>query len=77
MMVYSQSLTRCSSSVPLELVDVSEESEPEPAKKKIGSRSNRGVVIQDPPSAPKPKPAASKLKLKGVQYLTLEEQEAA
>ncbi|GJW90364.1 hypothetical protein Tco_0167917, partial [Tanacetum coccineum] len=50
--------------------------EPEPAKKKTGSRSTRGVVIQDTPSAPKPKPAASKLKLKGVQSLTPEEQEA-
>ncbi|GKD69447.1 hypothetical protein Tco_1323537, partial [Tanacetum coccineum] len=36
-----------------------------------------GVVIQDTPSAPKTKPVASKLKLKGVQYLTPEEQEAA
>ncbi|GJT41343.1 hypothetical protein Tco_0941208 [Tanacetum coccineum] len=60
-----------------ELVDVSDEFEPEPAKKKTGSRSTRGVVIQDPPSAPKPKPAISKLKLKGVQSLTPEEQEAA
>nr|GEX86963.1 ribosomal protein L7Ae/L30e/S12e/Gadd45 [Tanacetum cinerariifolium] len=41
------------------------ESEPEPAKKKIGSRSTRGVVIQDPPSSLKPKPFASKLKLRG------------
>ncbi|GJS11510.1 hypothetical protein Tco_0368306 [Tanacetum coccineum] len=32
-----------------ESVDISEESEPEPAKKKTGSRSTRGVVIQDPP----------------------------
>ncbi|GJR98026.1 hypothetical protein Tco_0270200 [Tanacetum coccineum] len=48
-----------------ESVDVFEESKPEPAKKKTGSRSTRGVVIQDPPSAPKPKPAASKLKIKG------------
>nr|GEU84223.1 hypothetical protein [Tanacetum cinerariifolium] len=48
-----------------ELVDVYEESEPEPAKEKTGSRSSRGVVIQDPPSAPKSKPAVSKLKLKG------------
>ncbi|GJY07067.1 hypothetical protein Tco_0374121 [Tanacetum coccineum] len=49
-----------------ESVDVSDESEPEPAKKKTGSRSTRGVVIQDTPSTPKPKPAALKLKLKGV-----------
>ncbi|GJZ16665.1 hypothetical protein Tco_0552788 [Tanacetum coccineum] len=60
-----------------ESVDVSEESEPEPAKKKTSSRSTRGIVIQDPPSAPKPKPTALKLKLKGVQSLTPEEQEAA
>ncbi|GKE52013.1 hypothetical protein Tco_1487169, partial [Tanacetum coccineum] len=60
-----------------ESVDVSDESEPEPAKKKTGSRSTRGVVIQDIPSALKPKPATSKLKLKGVQSLTHEEQEAA
>nr|GEV09644.1 uncharacterized mitochondrial protein AtMg00810-like [Tanacetum cinerariifolium] len=32
------------------------ESEPEHAKEKIGSRSTRGVVIQDLPSASKPKP---------------------
>ncbi|GKC28309.1 hypothetical protein Tco_1035603 [Tanacetum coccineum] len=50
---------------------------PEPAKKKTGSRSTRSVVIQDTPSAPKPKPDASKPKLKGVQSLTPEEQEAA
>ncbi|GJV18679.1 hypothetical protein Tco_1367699 [Tanacetum coccineum] len=42
------------------------ESEAEPAKKKTGSRSTRGVVIEDTPNAPKPKPATSKLKLKGV-----------
>ncbi|GJU54938.1 hypothetical protein Tco_1228652 [Tanacetum coccineum] len=48
-----------------EIVDVCEEFEPEPAKKKICSRSTRGVVIQDPPSAPKLEPAALKLKLKG------------
>ncbi|GKA91995.1 hypothetical protein Tco_0813920 [Tanacetum coccineum] len=60
-----------------ESVDVSDESEPKPAKKKTGSRSTRGIVIQDTPSAPKPKPVASKLKLKGVQSLTPEEQEAA
>ncbi|GJW89432.1 hypothetical protein Tco_0164772 [Tanacetum coccineum] len=48
-----------------ESIDVSDESEPEPAKKKTGSRSIRGVVIQDTPSAPNPKPATSKLKLKG------------
>ncbi|GJY08080.1 hypothetical protein Tco_0375134 [Tanacetum coccineum] len=60
-----------------ELVDVFDESKPEPTKKKTGSRSTRGVVIQDTPSAPKPKTAALKLKLKGVQSLTLEEQEAA
>ncbi|GKA77015.1 retrovirus-related pol polyprotein from transposon TNT 1-94 [Tanacetum coccineum] len=53
------------------------ESKPEPAKKKTGSRSTRGVVIQDTPSAPKTKPATSKPKLKSVQRLTPEEQEAA
>ncbi|GJZ04127.1 hypothetical protein Tco_0537402 [Tanacetum coccineum] len=42
-----------------------------------GSRSTRGVFIQDTPSDPNLKPAASKLKLKGVQSLTPEEQEAA
>ncbi|GJS03379.1 hypothetical protein Tco_0319887 [Tanacetum coccineum] len=34
-----------------EIVDVFEESEPKPAKKKTGSRSTRGVVIQDPLNA--------------------------
>ncbi|GJQ89296.1 retrovirus-related pol polyprotein from transposon TNT 1-94 [Tanacetum coccineum] len=58
-------------------VDVSEESELEPAKKNTSSRSTRGVVIQDPLSAPNPKPAALKLKLHGVQSLTPKEQEAA
>nr|GFC25607.1 hypothetical protein [Tanacetum cinerariifolium] len=43
------------------------ESEPEPTKKKTGSGSTRGVVIQDPPSTPNPKQATSKLKIKGVQ----------
>ncbi|GJX02289.1 hypothetical protein Tco_0186202 [Tanacetum coccineum] len=52
------------------------ESVPEPTKKQSGSRSTRGVVFQDIPSAPKLKHAASKLKLKGVQSLTPEEQEA-
>ncbi|GKB30426.1 hypothetical protein Tco_0869827 [Tanacetum coccineum] len=60
-----------------ELIDVSEESEPKPAKKKTDSRSTGGVFIKDPPSAPKPKPTALKLKLKGVQSLTPKEQEAA
>ncbi|GJS76576.1 retrovirus-related pol polyprotein from transposon TNT 1-94 [Tanacetum coccineum] len=53
------------------------ESEPEPAKKKTSSRSTRGVVIQDTPSAPKTKLATLKPKLKSVQPLTPEEQEAA
>ncbi|GKG28025.1 hypothetical protein Tco_0406352, partial [Tanacetum coccineum] len=35
----------------------------------------RGVVIQDTLSAPKPKSAALKLKLKGVQSLTPKEQD--
>ncbi|GJT61501.1 hypothetical protein Tco_1005034 [Tanacetum coccineum] len=47
------------------------------AKKKSGGRSSKSVVIQDTPSAPKSKPAASKTKLKGASYLTLEEQEDA
>ncbi|GKA88654.1 hypothetical protein Tco_0810418 [Tanacetum coccineum] len=62
--------------IPPKKIDVSDESEPEPTKKKTGSRSTRGVVIQDTPSAQKPKPTASKLKLMGVQSLTPEEQEA-
>ncbi|GJT72411.1 hypothetical protein Tco_1031697 [Tanacetum coccineum] len=53
------------------------ESVPEPAKKKTGSRSTRSVVIQDTPSAPKSKPAVSKLKLKSVQSLTPKEQKVA
>ncbi|GKB78890.1 hypothetical protein Tco_0945785 [Tanacetum coccineum] len=53
------------------------ESEPKPAKKKTSSRSTRGVVIEDTPNALKPKPITSKLKLKGVQSLTPEEQEVA
>nr|GFB20179.1 hypothetical protein [Tanacetum cinerariifolium] len=58
-----------------ESINVSDESEPEPAKKKTSSISTRGVVIQNAPSAPKSKPATSKLKHKGVQSLTPEEQE--
>ncbi|GKC30583.1 hypothetical protein Tco_1037877 [Tanacetum coccineum] len=58
-------------------VRIMTESEPEPAKKKTSSRSTRGVVIQDPPSVPKPKLAILKLKIKGVQPITPEEQEAA
>ncbi|GJT78085.1 retrovirus-related pol polyprotein from transposon TNT 1-94 [Tanacetum coccineum] len=53
------------------------ESVPESSKKKTSSKSSRSVVIQDTLSAPKPKPATSKPKLKGVQSLTPEEQEAA
>ncbi|GKA52373.1 hypothetical protein Tco_0745688 [Tanacetum coccineum] len=60
-----------------ESVDVSDESEPEPAKKKTGSRSTRGVFIQDTLSAPNPKPVASKLKLKGIRTLTLAKQKVA
>ncbi|GKC45108.1 hypothetical protein Tco_1062830 [Tanacetum coccineum] len=59
-----------------ESVDVSDKSKLEPAKKKTGSRSTRGVVIQDTPSAPKPKAATLNLKLKVVQSLTPKEQEA-
>nr|GEW62157.1 hypothetical protein [Tanacetum cinerariifolium] len=39
------------------------------------SKRTKSVVIYDTPSVPKPKPAASKLKLKGVQSLTPKEQE--
>ncbi|GJQ99356.1 hypothetical protein Tco_0522341 [Tanacetum coccineum] len=53
------------------------ESVPEPAKKKTGSRSTISIVIQDTPSAPKLKPDASKIKLKGIPSLTPEEQLAA
>ncbi|GJV72265.1 hypothetical protein Tco_1492260 [Tanacetum coccineum] len=53
------------------------ESIPEPAKKKTGSRSTKSVVIQNTPSAPQSKPSDLKPKLKGVQSLTSEEQEAA
>ncbi|GJV49418.1 hypothetical protein Tco_1439630 [Tanacetum coccineum] len=53
------------------------ESVPESAKKKYGGRSSRGVTIQDTPSAPNPKPATSKPKLKGAQSLTPAEKEAA
>nr|GEZ83959.1 hypothetical protein [Tanacetum cinerariifolium] len=49
---------------------------PESAKKKTGSRSSRSVVIQDTPSAPKPKPITSNPKLKDVQSLTPAEKEA-
>ncbi|GJX00509.1 hypothetical protein Tco_0184422 [Tanacetum coccineum] len=53
------------------------ESEPKPAKKRTGSRTTSDVVIQDTPSALKPKPTTSKLKLKSAQSLTPEEHEAA
>nr|GEU75395.1 hypothetical protein [Tanacetum cinerariifolium] len=58
-------------------IKYSTESKPKPAKKKTGSRSTRDVVIHDTPSAPKSKPAASKLKLKGILSLNPKEQEAA
>ncbi|GJV07923.1 hypothetical protein Tco_1345579 [Tanacetum coccineum] len=58
-------------------IKYSTESEPEPAKKKTGSRSSRGVVTQDTQSAPNPKPTVLKIKLKGVPSLTPEEQEVA
>nr|GEV00733.1 hypothetical protein [Tanacetum cinerariifolium] len=45
----------------------------ESARKKSSGRSSRGVTIQDTPSAPKPKPAMLKPKLKGAQSLTLAE----
>ncbi|GKC40272.1 hypothetical protein Tco_1052656 [Tanacetum coccineum] len=50
---------------------------PKSSKKNTSSRSSRSVVIQDTPSAPKPKPATSKPKLKGVQSLTPAKKEAA
>nr|GEV52080.1 hypothetical protein [Tanacetum cinerariifolium] len=46
---------------------------PEPAKKKTNSRSTRSVVIQDTQSAPKSKPASSKLKLKEEELSEKEE----
>ncbi|GJV41842.1 hypothetical protein Tco_1420282, partial [Tanacetum coccineum] len=48
-------------------VRIKTKSEPEPTKKKTSSRSTRGVVIQDPPSVLKPKPAILKLKIKGTK----------
>nr|GEX95772.1 copia protein [Tanacetum cinerariifolium] len=45
-------------------------------KEQVENEVQRGVVIQDTPSAPKPKLATSELKLKGVQSLTLKEQNA-
>ncbi|GKA60921.1 hypothetical protein Tco_0760328, partial [Tanacetum coccineum] len=54
---------------PYVALEIVTESVPEPAKKKTRSRGTR--------STPKSKPAASKPKLKGVQSLTPEEQEAA
>ncbi|GKB54910.1 reverse transcriptase domain-containing protein [Tanacetum coccineum] len=57
-----------------ETVDISKESEPKPAKKKVGSRRTKSVVIQDTPSVPKPKLADLKLKLKGIQTSTLDKQ---
>ncbi|GJZ58196.1 hypothetical protein Tco_0613690 [Tanacetum coccineum] len=49
----------------------------ESAKKKYGGRSSKSVVIQDTQSAPKSKPATSKIKLNGAPSLTPAEQEAA
>ncbi|GJX21888.1 hypothetical protein Tco_0226333 [Tanacetum coccineum] len=49
---------------------------PESTKKKSGSKSSRGVAIQDTPSVLKPKPATLKSKIKSVQSLTPAEQEA-
>ncbi|GJZ91533.1 hypothetical protein Tco_0663460, partial [Tanacetum coccineum] len=50
---------------------------PESAKKKVGSRSFKSVVIHETLNAPKSKPAASKPKLKGIQSLTPAKKEAA
>ncbi|GJT55768.1 hypothetical protein Tco_0990822 [Tanacetum coccineum] len=58
-------------------LEILTESVPKPAKKKTGSRSTISIVIQDTPSPPKLKPDTSKLKLKGIPSLTLEEQLAA
>ncbi|GJW56351.1 hypothetical protein Tco_0103082 [Tanacetum coccineum] len=55
-------------------VKVSDEFDPEPAKRKIGSRRSRGVVIQDTLNVPKKKLVDHSQKLKGVQMLTAEEQ---
>nr|GEV85977.1 putative ribonuclease H-like domain-containing protein [Tanacetum cinerariifolium] len=52
---------------------IRKEFKPKLAKKKTGSRSTRGVVIHDPTCSLKLKPVTSKLKLKGVQSLTLED----
>ncbi|GKC47240.1 hypothetical protein Tco_1064962, partial [Tanacetum coccineum] len=46
-------------------------------KKKSSGKSSRGVTIQDTLSAPYPKPATLKPKLKGAQSLTPAEKEAA
>ncbi|GKA21317.1 hypothetical protein Tco_0701306 [Tanacetum coccineum] len=53
------------------------ESVSETAKKKLGGKSSKSVVIQDTPSAPKSKHTTLKTKLKGAPFLTPKEQEAA
>ncbi|GJT72875.1 retrovirus-related pol polyprotein from transposon TNT 1-94 [Tanacetum coccineum] len=70
---------------PMANVDVSEESDSEPARKRTASKSiNLTEAIEEEAArqvhathARIPKPATSKLKLKGVQSLTPEEQEDA
>ncbi|GKE85289.1 hypothetical protein Tco_1559031, partial [Tanacetum coccineum] len=53
------------------------EAEEAKVARKFGSRSFRGVAIQDTPSVPNPKLATSKSKLKGAQSLTRIEKEVA
>ncbi|GJV04339.1 hypothetical protein Tco_1337908, partial [Tanacetum coccineum] len=73
-------MSRCKGSEGMKAVeDLSKDSKPEPGHvpaKKSTRRKKRSMVIHDSLSAPKPKPASSKLKLKGVQKLTPEEHKA-
>nr|GEW30593.1 reverse transcriptase domain-containing protein [Tanacetum cinerariifolium] len=55
-------------------VDVSDESNPEPAKRQTRSRRSRGVVIQDIPNVPKKKQVDHSQKMKGIRKLSAEEQ---
>nr|GEV10001.1 reverse transcriptase domain-containing protein [Tanacetum cinerariifolium] len=54
-------------------VDVSDESDHEPAKR-TRSRRSRGVVIQDTPNVPKKKQVDHSQKMKGIRKLSIEEQ---
>ncbi|GJR71159.1 hypothetical protein Tco_0083524 [Tanacetum coccineum] len=47
-------------------VEVSDESDPEPAKRQTDNRRSRGVVIQDTPNVPKKKSVGHSQRLKGV-----------